>query len=252
MDIVPTWKRVARVWWAIAWRWAVVAGPGMMVWLFGLVTIAVVFELPDDVVMGPVFLSTAVVGVALLILPVKMVLGKAFKDFRLELTPNDEEADAREVAPGFTTVVIEGKRVGRHYPFPMLFHFNGEPMYKTVDLSMTGDLKVMTLDGEEVVRCAGKTVRGVYAMRLESTLEGDRPVVFRTDVGRLHFYVNDELSTIELYKRKQVVRVLNLEVTMGGTSIVAVGDKVDAAALSPPMLVGLLAFAHQLRRTAAG
>ncbi len=249
MDVVPTWGRVARVWWAVTWRWVLLAGTVMVVWMMTAIIVTdLLLGLPTDLVVWPIIWSSMAIGLGLLIIPLKLVIGSRLGDFRLELTPYYKEVAEREQLPGFRTIIIEGKIDSWYYPYPMTFTFNGEPMYRTAYLSAMGDLKVTTLDGEEVARCAGKTVKGKYAIRLESALEGDRPIVFSTGLGKVHFYINDKPACIETRLHKQVVKELNLEVTIGGNSIRAVGDRTDAAALSPPMLVGLLGYTYQLKQ----
>jgi hypothetical protein len=88
MEVEVTWGRVVRVWWAYAWRnviaiiIAMIAG-GIVGFILGFVMGAAgVSPRTIAYITGPI---GAVMGVAFSVVPMKMILGKDFGQFRLVL-----------------------------------------------------------------------------------------------------------------------------------------------------------------------
>jgi hypothetical protein len=94
MELEVTWKRVVRVWWAYLWRKLLAMVVAMIVG--GLVGGIIGFALglagmpTDDIKMFATPIGM-IIGLAISIVPVKMILGKSFGDFRLVLVANTEK-----------------------------------------------------------------------------------------------------------------------------------------------------------------
>ena len=88
MELEITWKRVIRIWWSFLWRnllailGAVVIG-ALVGFIFGLIlgVIGVPVETIKMIVQPIGFL----IGLGISVIPLKMVLGKNFGEFRLVL-----------------------------------------------------------------------------------------------------------------------------------------------------------------------
>lgn len=94
MELEVTWKRVFRVWWAYLWRNLLAIVAAMLVG--GVVGAILGFVLgyagvPADDIKVFVTPIGMVIGLAISIIPVKMILGKSFGDFRLILVANTEK-----------------------------------------------------------------------------------------------------------------------------------------------------------------
>ena len=86
MEIVATWDKVFRVWWALVWRW-------LLCWLTAIIIVAMLGSkvIPalglsqtterwlDAIIVIPICIFITV-------LPVKMVINKKYGHFRLSLT----------------------------------------------------------------------------------------------------------------------------------------------------------------------
>ncbi|HZY17695.1 MAG TPA: hypothetical protein VFE82_04395 [Ramlibacter sp.] len=91
MELEVTWGRAVRVWWAYLWRnllailAMVVAGAGMG-FVVGLVlgTLGV----PIKTIQGVATVIGGLLGLAISVVPVKLILGKDFGEFRLVLLAN--------------------------------------------------------------------------------------------------------------------------------------------------------------------
>ena len=88
MELEITWKRVIRVWWAYVWRniLAIIAGAvigGIVGAIMGFVLGALGASAETIQILAmPVGL---VIGLALSVIPMKLILGKNFGEFRLVL-----------------------------------------------------------------------------------------------------------------------------------------------------------------------
>lgn len=92
MELEITWKRAARVWWSYLWRnllavlGAMVIG-GLMGGAIGLAMgIAGASPTTVKIVTTPI---GALLGLLISIVPVRLILGKDFGEFRLVLVAND-------------------------------------------------------------------------------------------------------------------------------------------------------------------
>lgn len=92
MELEVTWGRSARVWWAYLWRnlIAVFAG-GVLGGILGGVLGAVMSAagLPPDVSRRAALAIGVLVGLAVSIVPIRLVIGKDFGEFRLVLVSNE-------------------------------------------------------------------------------------------------------------------------------------------------------------------
>ena len=89
MEVEITWWRAAKVWWAYCWRSLLIVVPGSMI-LGGCVGGVMGFFLgllgvPLDVISIVGGTVGFFLGTTLSIVPMKMILGKNFGDFRLSL-----------------------------------------------------------------------------------------------------------------------------------------------------------------------
>jgi hypothetical protein len=102
MELEVTWKRTIRVWWAYFWRnlFAIVAAMmcGMVVG-FIIGVIMGLMGAPIWAVQLVVAPLGFLIGLAISVVPVKMILGKDFGEFRLVLLANEPPAAVRIGAP---------------------------------------------------------------------------------------------------------------------------------------------------------
>lgn len=92
MEVEITWGKVIRVWWAYFWRnlvaiiVAAIAG-GIVGFIFGFVLGAMgVASSTIQYVIAPI---GVIIGLGLSVIPMKMILGKDFGQFRLVLVSKD-------------------------------------------------------------------------------------------------------------------------------------------------------------------
>lgn len=92
MEVEVTWNRVIRIWWSYAWRNLIAIIISMIVGgVFGFVIGAIMGALGFSVdtiklVVTPI---SFLIGLAISIVPMKMIIGKSFGSFRLVLVNND-------------------------------------------------------------------------------------------------------------------------------------------------------------------
>ncbi|MCJ8294649.1 MAG: hypothetical protein MJK15_09605 [Colwellia sp.] len=88
MELEITWKRVIRIWWSFLWRnilailGAVVIG-ALVGFIFGLILGAI--GVPVETIKMIVQPIGFLIGLGISVIPLKMVLGKNFGEFRLVL-----------------------------------------------------------------------------------------------------------------------------------------------------------------------
>lgn len=92
MEVEITWGRVVRVWWAYAWRnfvavLAAVLIGGILGFVLGVI-LGIVGIAPNTIKVVTAPLG-AIIGLALSIIPMKMILGKDFGQFRLVLVSKE-------------------------------------------------------------------------------------------------------------------------------------------------------------------
>lgn len=92
MELEITWKRAVRVWWSYLWRnlIAVISGlivgggiGGVLGFVMGRMGV------PRQVIMFVTALIGGVLGLLISIVPIKLILGKDFGEFRLVLLRKD-------------------------------------------------------------------------------------------------------------------------------------------------------------------
>ena len=96
MELEITWARAVRVWWALLWRnilailAAMVIGGvvgGILGFVLGMAGVSVETIGSISALLG------GIIGLAVSIVPVKLVLGKKFSEFRLVLISENTEAE---------------------------------------------------------------------------------------------------------------------------------------------------------------
>ena len=98
LEAAITWRRTWRIWWAYAWRnllmtiAAMIAG-GIVGFIFGFILALLGVE--QQIIQFVTGSLGFVIGFLLSVLPMRMILGKNFGDFRLVLISN---TDASQVA----------------------------------------------------------------------------------------------------------------------------------------------------------
>ena len=84
MELEVTWKRALQIWWAYLWRKLVVLLIGAI--LGGIIGFALAPMAGSTIVIQVVSIPIGlIIGFAISIVPLKMILGKDFGDFRLAL-----------------------------------------------------------------------------------------------------------------------------------------------------------------------
>jgi len=100
MELEITWGRAARVWFAYVWRnlltlvLAVILG-GILGLVVGILANAV--GMPREAGQRLTVVLSALVGIGVSIIPIRMILGKDFGEFRLVLLSNERAASERQV-----------------------------------------------------------------------------------------------------------------------------------------------------------
>ena len=92
MELEVTWRRVVRVWWAYFWRNLIaIVAAAVLGGILGAVIGAVMGALGMSITVIQSFsgLIGAALGIALSVVPMKLILGKDFGDFRLVLVRKD-------------------------------------------------------------------------------------------------------------------------------------------------------------------
>lgn len=101
MELEVTWGRTVRVWWAYAWRNLVVIVVSMILgFIFGGIIgfILGVAGVPIETIVAITTPLGFVIGIALSIIPMRMILGKDFGTFRLVLVATRPTEGAPAVA----------------------------------------------------------------------------------------------------------------------------------------------------------
>ena len=91
MELEVTWRRAFKVWWSFLWRnlIAIVAGLILAVIvgvILGIFMAMLGFSLETTQLVG--FILGAVIGLTISVVPIKLILGKDFGEFRLVLLEN--------------------------------------------------------------------------------------------------------------------------------------------------------------------
>ena len=97
MELEITWNRVLRVWWSYLWRNLICIVVGMLLGMvFGFIVgfIMGAMGFPPRVIVFVTAPIGFVMGLAISIVPMKMILGKDYGEFRLVLLANQAEPQA--------------------------------------------------------------------------------------------------------------------------------------------------------------
>jgi hypothetical protein len=94
MELEVTWKRAVRVWWAYLWRniiaiiIAMIIG-GIIGFILGFILGAMGFSIQTiQFITAPIGM---IIGLLISIVPIKMILGKDYGEFRLVLLQTNSE-----------------------------------------------------------------------------------------------------------------------------------------------------------------
>ena len=88
MELEATWPRILRVWWALAWRNLIAIGVAMLIGaLVGAVLgfIMGMLGVAPETIKASLMPVGLLIGLAISVIPVRMVLNRDFGDFRLAL-----------------------------------------------------------------------------------------------------------------------------------------------------------------------
>jgi hypothetical protein len=88
MELDVTWYRAVSVWWSFLWRAIIAAFFGMVVALANCVFVTIVgltLRLPSPAIQTVGLLLGIVVVLAVTVVPMKLILGKDYGEFRLVL-----------------------------------------------------------------------------------------------------------------------------------------------------------------------
>ena len=90
-ELTPTWGSIVRIWWAFFWKFVIIIGVLQVAVSWVIVTYA--FK-GGNVVTFVLMITTGSSVLAFIVatlIPMKMVVGKQFKEFRLSLVKNPVE-----------------------------------------------------------------------------------------------------------------------------------------------------------------
>jgi len=109
MELEITWKRAIRIWWSYFWRnlLAVIASLFIGVIVGGVIGLILgIAGVPPETIKIVCMPIGAIIGLALSVVPIKLILGKDFGEFRLVLVskeapplpaiPEGSETDAEQ------------------------------------------------------------------------------------------------------------------------------------------------------------
>ena len=94
IELTPTWGRVVRIWWAYLWRnliaiVVVMILGGILGAILGFIMGAI--GIPLNIIKIVSGFIGGVFGLGASIVPIKMIVGKKFKEFRLIIVANKKE-----------------------------------------------------------------------------------------------------------------------------------------------------------------
>ena len=94
MELEITWGRVTRVWWAFLWRSLIASIIAMIIG--GIFCCIVVYTIAATggaiTTINIIIMSIGgIIGLGVSIIPMKMILGKDFGEFRLALVPKSQD-----------------------------------------------------------------------------------------------------------------------------------------------------------------
>ena len=88
MELEITWERAVRVWWSYLWRNLIAVLASMVICgiLGGILGfIGAIIHVPSGALYVLIMIISFVIGLGISIVPMKMILGKDFGEFRLLL-----------------------------------------------------------------------------------------------------------------------------------------------------------------------
>lgn len=91
MELEVTWKRAVKVWWSYLWRNVLaVAGAMIVSSIVGAILgfVLTLAGLPRDIIQNVATPIGLLIGILFSIIPIKLILGKDFGEFRLVLIEN--------------------------------------------------------------------------------------------------------------------------------------------------------------------
>jgi len=94
MELEVTWSRAVKVWWSYVWRNLIAIIVSMIMggiagFIIGFVMTA--FGAAEETMKTTVTIVGFIIGVAISIVPMKMILGMNFGEFRLVLLSNEDK-----------------------------------------------------------------------------------------------------------------------------------------------------------------
>ena len=91
MELEATWNRAIRVWWSLAWR-SIIAAIVAMVFggVVGFIVgvVGAILQLPIQAIQSVAAVLGIVIGLPISVVPIKLILGKDYGEFRLVLLSN--------------------------------------------------------------------------------------------------------------------------------------------------------------------
>jgi len=93
MELVVTWKRLLRIWWAYLWRSLItILGAGVISFFIGLFTGLVLqyFGVNVNEARLPLQIMGGAIGLFMSVIPLQLVLEKDFGEFRIALLSNND------------------------------------------------------------------------------------------------------------------------------------------------------------------
>jgi len=97
MELEVTWGRAARVWWAYLWRNLIaVVLTGILGMVFGAILglLLGATGVSPGVIQRAAFVLGILTGIAVSVVPIRLILGKDFGEFRLVLLASPPQSEA--------------------------------------------------------------------------------------------------------------------------------------------------------------
>lgn len=92
MEVEITWGRTVRIWWAYAWRsFMALLGAMLAGFLVSALAsfVAGIIGAPFDAFQNVAVVLSAILGLAISVVPMRLILGKRYGEFRLTLVKAD-------------------------------------------------------------------------------------------------------------------------------------------------------------------
>jgi uncharacterized membrane protein len=101
MELQITWGRVFRIWISFLWRNLIATLLGMIIaMMFGVVAgiVGAIIGLPPELITAMMLPAGFIIGLGITIIPIRLILGKDFGEFRLVLVANQQAWAGQELA----------------------------------------------------------------------------------------------------------------------------------------------------------